>query len=844
MSVPAPRLAYEPSGFQRWTRSLTPAGSAIGSVTARESRVHDVNGMTAASAARAYERVLAGREMNNRARDQVPSAQQINDPVTTTPNRPPPPKDTTPPPTQAAPSNSAPPPPPPPQPDRSDGDESINHLNPQPQVPAPAAAVPSPAQTPAQASPGATSAPPAQTDDSPSTIPLQDLGLLPGGNPRAEMPYPQVSAPSTSLAVVAALAIPEGSSVRQVSQETNGAAITATQIDVPGRATVVGTSVTGTPLELEVAGTCALPVRVPAASPLPGSIMTPDIIFRTGRGYSADQLRSDLDTVAAGEAGLSSAEAGLAYAAARARLNSAMYTPIEQFNDLQWANHEPRTEAEERDRFEARARLNEAGIPWLDPRIEEWIDNKLDVTIATDPTNPARYQAPPLFSPSEIRRQQIEASRVDITGNDLRQGANDFLAAVTYGPALVLWEAAHDRGDHSGADIAWAAAELGLNVIAIVPGVGALTGVAAKATVRRLAPEFWNVLTTTDKAADAVRAGQALHDARVTNAALDYRQKFVLDSNPAQMSGAGDASTGLAGGARAAENPATPSPARQVPEPLPIAPVPATQSTTSWRPVPVRGTVTDDYAAEASDVVVGAQALLRESSESLVFTGRWTTPPIPLAMSRVPGPGSMPRRSSVGTPGRGGAISSDRRGATNWPQAYQELDRSQLEISYTSVDFRRSGGDPVRLFHGTTDAAVASILNGIKVSSGRANLDFGQGFYTSTNLKQVETWARRLAEKRGGQPAILEYQLSVDELNSLDRLVLGDDYQAWARFILDHRSGRRMHPYDIVEGPYVMNPAPVAKGIASPVPGGQQLSWHTDRSVRLLGNGYTRHWTL
>ncbi|MGF0317850.1 hypothetical protein [Nocardia fluminea] len=44
--------------------------------------------MTAASAARAYERMLGVRDMDRRATDQIPSAQQIGDPVTTTPPRP------------------------------------------------------------------------------------------------------------------------------------------------------------------------------------------------------------------------------------------------------------------------------------------------------------------------------------------------------------------------------------------------------------------------------------------------------------------------------------------------------------------------------------------------------------------------------------------------------------------------------------------------------------------------------------------------------------------------------------------------------------------------------------
>lgn len=548
MVVPEPYVAYDPSNFTAWLASLTPLRAASVSGTAEKPKVHNVNGMTPASAARAYERMLGVRAMDSRALDGNPSAQAISDPVTTTPPRPAP-DTTTPGTTTMPPPNVAPTPPS----DQAVADEKAKQAkleaeqkkraetearkNQQPAEQQPASVQPPPGNT--DTSPSTTQQQPAPTvqapaTDSPSTSPLQDMGLLPGGKPLPAMSYQPTSEPSSNLSVVTDLILPQGSDTRQVSQDTNGVTITATQIDIPGLPTIVGTSVHGTPVELEVAGICALPVSVPATSPLPGSITTPDTIFRTGRGYTGEQLRADLDTIAAGESGLTSAEAGLAAVAARTRLNSAMYTPTEQFNDLQWANREPRTDAEERDRFAARTRLNEAGIPWTDPRIQAWVDNKLDIAIATDPTSLTRYQAPPLFSPYEIRQQQIEASRVDITGNDFRQGANDFLAAITYGPALVLWEAAHDRGDHSGADIAWAAAELGLNVVGIVPGVGALTGVAAKATVRRLAPEFWSVLATTDDVVDAVRAGQALQDARVTNSALDYRQKYVLDRGPAQ----------------------------------------------------------------------------------------------------------------------------------------------------------------------------------------------------------------------------------------------------------------------------------------------------------------------
>ncbi|MGW6725041.1 DUF3990 domain-containing protein [Nocardia sp. NPDC055029] len=215
-----------------------------------------------------------------------------------------------------------------------------------------------------------------------------------------------------------------------------------------------------------------------------------------------------------------------------------------------------------------------------------------------------------------------------------------------------------------------------------------------------------------------------------------------------------------------------------------------------------------------------------------------------IAASRTPGPGDMPRRSSVEAPRRTNAAATGRRRATNWPQAYDQVERSQLRMSHTGVDFDLAGGEFITLFHGTIDRSVPSIIRRIQLSKGRESLDFGQGFYTTTIRRQAELWAQGLANKRGGQPAILEYRLTVDQLNALERLTFGRDYKVWARFIIDHRSGRRMHPYDIVEGPFVKNPNQMAAGTEAPIPGGQQMSWHTERAVRLLESGYTRYWVL
>lgn len=78
MAVPRDQAAYDPSGYRRWTNSLTPSGTDSGAGSPPAPRVHDVNGMTAASAARAYERLLGVRNMTGRANDDVQSAQPIN----------------------------------------------------------------------------------------------------------------------------------------------------------------------------------------------------------------------------------------------------------------------------------------------------------------------------------------------------------------------------------------------------------------------------------------------------------------------------------------------------------------------------------------------------------------------------------------------------------------------------------------------------------------------------------------------------------------------------------------------------------------------------------------------
>ncbi|MFC9967853.1 hypothetical protein ACFVH4_26800 [Nocardia ignorata] len=196
MVMQAAQVAYDPSKFQEWLGSLTPAGARASSAAEWHPRVHNVSGLTAGSAARAYERVLNGQALDSIAREQVLSATPINGPTTTpqvptTPQRPPK-QETPPPPTEAASPGTVPAPPPPAVADPGDGD--IKHLIDPPPEPTPAAP-PQPAKAapsvPTQ--PGITAPPPKSDPLLEAQGPNQDaLPMPPTAGREVGQPWDQV----------------------------------------------------------------------------------------------------------------------------------------------------------------------------------------------------------------------------------------------------------------------------------------------------------------------------------------------------------------------------------------------------------------------------------------------------------------------------------------------------------------------------------------------------------------------------------------------------------------------------------------------------------------------------
>ena len=117
----------------------------------------------------------------------------------------------------------------------------------------------------------------------------------------------------------------------------------------------------------------------------------------------------------------------------------------------------------------------------------------------------------------------------------------------------------------------------------------------------------------------------------------------------------------------------------------------------------------------------------------------------------------------------------------------------------------------IELYHGTLDAHVSSILQGVDPTVCNHLRDFGRGFYTTTNRQKAENWANDLALRTaGGTAAVIRFTVERNELALLDCLFfirgtpVAIDYWSFVQFCrttaTDHNRAKTGW-YDIVAGP-------------------------------------------
>ena len=101
------------------------------------------------------------------------------------------------------------------------------------------------------------------------------------------------------------------------------------------------------------------------------------------------------------------------------------------------------------------------------------------------------------------------------------------------------------------------------------------------------------------------------------------------------------------------------------------------------------------------------------------------------------------------------------------------------------------------VFHGGTDVIKLPL-----VSIGRDELDFGKGFYVTDIKSQAESWAQRMADRRGTTPIVNVYELDLDVAMSRFRYKKFESYnKEWLDFIAGNRKGKGLWmEYDLIEG--------------------------------------------
>ncbi|CDD92700.1 putative uncharacterized protein [Coprobacillus sp. CAG:826] len=81
-------------------------------------------------------------------------------------------------------------------------------------------------------------------------------------------------------------------------------------------------------------------------------------------------------------------------------------------------------------------------------------------------------------------------------------------------------------------------------------------------------------------------------------------------------------------------------------------------------------------------------------------------------------------------------------------------------------------------------------------------LDFGYGFYTTTNKAQAENFARKVVARKGGKPIVNVYEISEKtDIKGLKIKKIKSPDEEWLDFVCEHRNGTyNKEQYDLIIG--------------------------------------------
>lgn len=113
---------------------------------------------------------------------------------------------------------------------------------------------------------------------------------------------------------------------------------------------------------------------------------------------------------------------------------------------------------------------------------------------------------------------------------------------------------------------------------------------------------------------------------------------------------------------------------------------------------------------------------------------------------------------------------------------------------------------PNTVYHATLSIYKESLKNGIDINKGDQYVDFGQGFYTTSNFKQAKSFAIKRSKAYNktqfkkskkfpqyhpnySKPIIFTYSINKEMLFDLNGLIFKDCNNKWAEFVYNNRLG-------------------------------------------------------
>ncbi|MBR6201299.1 MAG: DUF3990 domain-containing protein [Spirochaetales bacterium] len=100
------------------------------------------------------------------------------------------------------------------------------------------------------------------------------------------------------------------------------------------------------------------------------------------------------------------------------------------------------------------------------------------------------------------------------------------------------------------------------------------------------------------------------------------------------------------------------------------------------------------------------------------------------------------------------------------------------------------------VYHGSTE-----IIRNPDINHSYRSLDFGKGFYVTTNQQQAKTWAKRKQDINGTTNAYVNTYTMNENFEKLKIKDFGEELSEWIDFVCDCRDGgNEYQKYDVIQG--------------------------------------------